>query len=630
MKNESPKIVERAKAMRWIILIIFVVLFSRLWQLQILQGHDYAALADGNKSRLRRVAAPRGEILDRNLRKLATNKLIYEVVIVRDDLDPERIEETIQTISDITGVPVDTIRERLQTSTYPSFAETPVVSNLGPETIIQLAEKVHALPGVRVKSVVVRDYPLEETASHVLGYLGMISREELSTLSGYYNSDLIGKVGLERAYEKELRGQDGWIVQEVDAIGRPQRILESREPIPGNSLVISIDAELQQVAERVIDETLAEIKEAGRYTDAKAGVIIVIDPYTGEVLALASRPGYNPNLLLPGISDTYFAELQKDPRHPMLNRATQGLYPPGSVFKPITAAAALDLGKLKVDEQYYATGRSKYGKKDWILNTTPPLPPHGWIDLATALERSANDFFWELSFRVGIEGLAKYTRMFGFGTPTGIDLYPEDRAGLVPDPEWKRKAFRKREPWDQIWYEAETMDMAIGQGYLLTTPLQIAQMYCILATKGTLYQPHLVKQIVSPTGKVEKEVTPTVAARIEMPRAYWNAIEKGLISVIKNPRGTAYRVFQNFPVPIAGKTGSAQVTGADAHGWFAAYGPVDAPEIVVVAFVENGGGGASAAAPMARKVLEYYFLERPQAQSTDVAATTEAAVDFSQ
>lgn len=614
MKNESPVMLERAKAMRWMILLIFLVLFSRLWYLQIIHGHDYAALADGNKSRLERVIAPRGEIMDRNWQKLATNKLIYEVAIVKEKLEPEKMNRAVQIIADVTGVPADIIRERLRTSTYPSFAETPVVSNLGPETIIQLAEKIYDLPGVRLKSVIVRDYPLGETASHVLGYLGMISREELSALSGYYNSDLIGKTGLERAYERNLRGEDGWIVQEVDAHGRPQKVLESRDPIPGSSLVLTIDADLQQVAERIIDEQLTELKEAGKYEKASAGVLIVIDPRNGEVLALASRPGYNPNLLLPGVSDTYFAELQKDSRHPMLNRATQGLYSPGSAFKPVTAAAALDLGKLRIDEQYYATGRSKYGKKDWILNNNPPLPPHGWIDLATALERSANDFFWELSFRVGIEGLAKYARMFGFGTATDIDLYPKDKAGLVPDPEWKRKAFRKRESWDQIWYEAETMDMAIGQGYLLATPLQVAQLYCMLATKGVLYQPHLVRSIVSPTGGVEQEIAPVVSMRLDMPRQYWNAIEKGLVQVVKNPRGTAYRLFRDFPVSIAGKTGSAQVAGSDAHGWFAAYGPVGSPEVVVVAFVENGGGGASAAAPMVRKLLDYYFVERPAAQ----------------
>lgn len=601
----------RVRAFGWVVWVVFLVLLGRLWQLQIIHSDKYSALAEGNKSRMERVVAPRGEIFDRSGVKLATSKLVYQVTVVRDHLSGT-LEETAAAIADITGADQEEILQRLQTREYRSFEPVPVVTNLKPEAVIQLAEKQQDLPGIQLQSVVVRTYPQGETAGHVLGYLGMISQEELSTRPGYYVNDLIGKSGLERAYETQLRGQDGWILREVDAVGRPQRVIDSRDPVPGNNLVLSIDSTLQRAAEEIIDQQLAALRDKEDAPAAKAGVIVAMDPWTGEILALASRPGFNPNLLLPDAPGRYFSALSKDPGLPMLNRATQGLYPPGSAFKPVTAAAALDLGKIKPDELYYATGKSKYGKKDWILNHNPPLPPHGWIDLATALERSSNDFFWELSFRLGVEALAEYTRMFGFGSSTGIDLFPEDKEGLVPDPGWKRKAFQKHPSWARIWYEAETMDFAIGQGYLLATPLQVAQMYSTLATRGLMYKPFIVKRIESPTGEVTKVTEPTVVRRVQLSKTNWNTIHKGLVAVVNNRKGTAHRVFQGFEVPVAGKTGTAQVQGSDAHGWFAGYAPADKPEIVVVAFVENGGGGASAAAPMARRFLEIYFAQRKE------------------
>ncbi len=606
MSTEDKALVQRTKVFGWMIWLILFVLLARLWQLQIIQGDRYSALAEGNKSRMERVSPARGDILDRNGTKLATNKAVYQVTVIKDHLD-QPITEVASTLATITGANADEIVQRLQSKEYRSFEPVPVVLNLSPEAIIRLAEKQQDLPGVNLESVVSRTYPQGQTASHLVGYLGMINSDELSTLSGYYGTDLIGKSGLERAYERDLKGENGWILREVDAVGRPQRVIESQDPVPGNNIILSIDSRLQRVAEETIDAQLAELQGKANGPDAKAGVIVAMDPWTGEILAIASRPGFDPNLLLPNVPERNFAQLQRDPSLPMLNRATQGMYPPGSAFKPVTAVAALDLGKLNPDELYYATGKSKYGKKDWILNQYPPLPPHGWIDLATALERSSNDFFWEMSFRLGVESIAKYSRMFGFGSSTGIDLYPGDKAGLVPDPDWKKEVFAKKPIWERNWYEAETMDFSIGQGYLLVTPLQVAQMYSTLATKGTQYAPRLVRAVMDPTGGIVNELEPIVARKISMAAAHWSAIEKGLVAVVKNRRGTAHNVFRGFDTPVAGKTGTAQVTGADGHGWFAGYAPVDKPEVVVVAFVEHGGGGASAAAPMARKFLEAYF-----------------------
>ena len=379
---EDKTFEHRVKAFSWLIWLILFILAARLWQLQIIQGDKYAALAEGNKSRIERVQAPRGEILDRNGLKLATNKVEYQVTVVRDDLD-RPLEDVADTLAGMTGADPEDILRRLQSRDYRAFDPVPVVRHLGPETVICVAEEQQNIPGVHLEGAVVRTYPEGAVGSHVLGYLGMISQEELAQYSGYYGSDLIGKTGIERAYEAQLRGQDGWILREVDAIGRTQRVLETQDPIPGNNVVLSIDSDLQRVAEEIIRNNLERLRSNPDGPAAKAGVIIALDPWTGEILAMASEPGFDPNLLLPDAPNRNFAQLQADPALPMLHRATQGLYPPGSVFKPVTATAALALDKFKVDELYYATGRSKYGKKDWILNRYPPLAP-------PRLDRSAN------------------------------------------------------------------------------------------------------------------------------------------------------------------------------------------------------------------------------------------------
>jgi len=605
---------ERTRVFAWFILIAFLLLAARLWHLQIAQGQKYAAMADGNRIRWLRTVAPRGRIFDGQGVALATNRASFTVSFMPWGLDAATREQVLTRLSELLGLTRPELDEAIAKGSRYSYEPIRVMQDVSPQTVVALEELRFELPGVMVEMEEVREYPSGSLGSHVLGYMAPISPELLDAWSeeGYYGSDYVGFTGLERLYESILRGEDGGSQVEVSALNRPVRVLERISPIPGADLILTLDWELQELAEQSLAEQLARVRDAGKFTNAYSGVVIALDPKTGAILALASVPGYDPNRLSdPAERSSYYLELSRDPQRPLFNRAVRGLYSPGSAFKPLIAIAALEEGKTTPKEVFYADDIGPYGiKRCWTLNNAPPLPPHGNITVADAIKVSCNDFFWELGLRLGIEAIAQYSRDAGFGSPVGLSMYPSEETGIVPDPEWKRQRFSRRPRSEQIWYPMETMDVAIGQGFLLVTPMQMAAFYMGIANRGTIYTPYLVERIQYPTGEAIETAEPEVARVISATSVTWDTVIKGMIEVVEG-NGTGATAFRRFPYPvkIAGKTGSVQLGPGqgDAHGWFGGFAPVENPEIVIVAFVEHGGGGATAAAPIVRQFLEGYF-----------------------
>ena len=600
----EPELQRRTRRMGLVILLVLLLLASRMWQLQIVHGEHYAALADGNRMRRLSITAPRGVIRDREGRVLADNRLAFTVSIVPGGLAENR-EAVVARLSRILGRSPEEIEAALQADqrAYP-YEPLRVARDVPPEVAVAVEEQRMDLPGVMVEQEPIRRYPAGSTASHVLGYLQLASPADLAAYEGYRPSDLVGRIGVERAYEEYLRGERGFQQVEVNALSRPIRVLGSVPPVPGNDLVLTVDLELQRAAAAAVAEQLERLKrEPGRLGPPGGGAVVVLDVKTGAVLALVSYPEYDPNMFLTGDRGAYFAQLEKDPLSPLFNRAIQGAYAPGSSFKPVTLLAALERRVTTPDEVYVATGVVDIGGRvfrDWTV--TRGLPPAGPVDAVSAMERSVNDYFYVMGSRAGIQAIAATARALGLGSSTGLDIRPQDAAGLVPDPAWKRAAH------GELWYPGDTANVSIGQGFLQVTPLQLAVMYAGLANRGAVYEPYLVQAIISPSGEEIYRREPRLLSYLEASPASWNAVHRGLLAVTSGERGTARAAFASFPIRVAGKTGSAQVApGRDTHAWFAAYAPADNPEVAVAVVLEYGGGGGAAAAPVACRVLAAYF-----------------------
>lgn len=616
----------RLARLRLVLGVVVALLAARLWHLQIMEGAQYVAMADRNHIRVVPVSAPRGRIYDREGRELVRNRLAFTLSVL-----PEAVEdsphELLSRLAALLGIPEDQLAESWRSAARRySFEPVRLVRDMTPQQLIAVQEHRASLPGVFVEEEPVRQYPLGATAAHVLGRVAPITLEELKRLSdeGYQGTDLIGTTGLERYYERYLRGRGGYREIEVDALGRFRRLVGEEPSQPGLDLRLTLDLELQKRTEQALITGIQEA-ERGRMASSnpevragrpvRAGAAVVLDPRSGGVLAMASFPGYDPEKLLPWAADrqAYFDLLNRDPAAPFLNRAIMGTYLPGSVVKVITAVAALEERVFDAGERYYVDGLAPYNKQDWMIRAG--LKPPGLIDLVGGFEWSSNDFFWELGRRLGVDRLAAWARRFGLGQTTGIDLDPGDRPGLVPDRQWKRQQYRDGPAWARQWYEAETMDMAIGQGFLAVTPLQVAVAYAAVANDGVAYRPHLVESITRPDGTPVLEVSPTVLLQVPASRQTWRLVREGLKAVVNGKHGTARGRFDEVPVPVGGKTGTAQIgaSGEQPHAWFAAIAPIDDPEVVVVVVVENGGSGAGVAAPIASNILQAYFALHPPA-----------------
>lgn len=565
--------------------LVIAVLIGRAAYLQIYQGEYYAGLADGNRIRIVPSMAPRGTFYDRNGELLVTNRPGFSVSLL--PLTAPISDDVIDRLSDLLKVPTDEIKTKI--AGHSGFNPIRIKTDVTPDIVSIIEEQKSQYPGVVIEVTPIRDYILKQEGAHTFGYVSEINDTELEKMKdeGYKSGDIIGKFGLEKVYDKELRGENGGQQVEVDVSGKPVQILGRKEPVPGDDLELTIDINLQQAAEKAVDEQLTQI-------GAHAAAAVVMNPQTGEILAMVSRPAFDPNLFAHGISSKDWNQLNNNLYHPMDNKTITGEYPPGSTFKIVTGTAALTEGVVTPDEQIFDSGHH------WIIpKGNADGEALGWLNFRTALAHSDNVYFYEMGNRLGIDRLEKYARMFGLGAKTGIDL-PYEATGLVANRRYKEKNFD-----DGEWYLSETFDAAIGQGFNLVTPLQAAMVMGEIAADGKRYKPHVVNRIIAPDGSVVKDFQPELLSQLDVPEEDIKLVQDGLHDVTKY--GTAASSFRGFTVDIAGKTGTAENSQGRDHGWFVAYGPFDNPNIVVAVIVENGGYGSQSAVPIGRKILEAAF-----------------------
>ncbi|MEW6081469.1 MAG: penicillin-binding protein 2 [Bacillota bacterium] len=605
------KIENRIAVFVLLVLVGFALLAGRMAQLQLVQGAEYNRLADGNRRRIELLRAPRGIIFDREGRVLATNRPAFTVSLVRmgaSSPDPE----VLRRLASILDIAPSEMEERVtRGASVPLYQPLRIKRDVSPEVYTIIDENSHELPGVILEVEPMREYPFHNLASHVLGYLREIDDVELARLSeqGYRMGDMVGKAGVEALYDLELHGTHGGRQVEVDARGRRIKTLPRQvDPVPGNSLVLTIDAHLQDVAEKALLEQMKILREDPLMPQERvgAGAAVVLDVKTGEVLAMASIPDYDPNLFAGEISLEAWLTLEQNPLFPFSNRAITAEYAPGSTFKMVTAIAALETGRIHPRETFYDPG--VYWRV--MPKTCWERRGHGTLSLEQAIAQSCNVAFYEIGYRTGIDSIARYAAKLGLGEPTGIQFVPRENLGLVPSTAWKKQAFEEGLPGirDPRWYDAETLDASIGQGFHRYTPLQMAVYASALAT-GQRLQPQVVKEVLDPGGTPVRQLEPKVVGTVGVASAHLDAIRNGMLKVTQ-PGGTAGHLFTDLPIAVAGKTGTVEMDarlGRDDHGWFVGYAPFADPQVAVAVIVEEGGGGSRAAAPVAKKILQAYF-----------------------
>ncbi|MDT8902983.1 penicillin-binding protein 2 [Anaeroselena agilis] len=588
--------IESTRRLRVLALLVVAVvglLVFRLAWMQLLQGAQYKKIAEDNRLRRHYTQAPRGTIYDRNGAVLVSSRPSFAVSIIPAEYaDPQTATPFL---AELAGLSRGEIEALLAAAKAAPYTPVPVIRDAGPALLAKVEERKAALPGVVIEAVPVRHYVYGQLAAHVLGYVGRISAEEYAArkTAGYSPADLIGKDGLELVWEDTLRGTPGGREVEVNARGEEIGAAGEKAAIPGKGLVLTLDANLQKAAEEILAAQIAVSRGIGE--PAKGGGVIALDVRSGAVLVLASSPAFDPNAFAAGISARDWAALLGNPDNPLTDRVTQNAYPPGSVFKIVTAAAALDRGLVTPAEIFEDKGVYTLGGWDFFGWNPKGL---GKLNLEGAIAMSSDPVFYELGRRMGADTLAAYALTFGFGKPTGIGL-PGEAGGFVPTEEWKTTTYSKP------WYPGETIIAAIGQGYYLATLLQQAELLMAVANGGVIYRPVLVDKVLDTDGTPRQKLAPSVARTVYLAPETWETISRGLEGVVS--RGTATTVFQGFKRTAAGKTGSAETGRGTTHSWFACYAPADKPEVVVAALIEDGGDGSVAAAPVARKVLEAYF-----------------------
>lgn len=565
-----------------------MVLLVRLIYLQLIAGSYYHSLAEGNRLRAIPLAAMRGVMYDRNGQILVASRPGFMVTYVPTE---QRISETeIQQLAQLLDIPEETLRGKFKKKAS-TYLPTVLATDLTQDVVTRVEERRNDLPGISVDVQPIRYYPYNEMAAQVLGYVGQIDENDMKRLEGQDGITTvtqIGRAGLEAYYDDILRGKDGARQVEVDATGRPVKEMERKNPMAGRNMHLTLDLYLQQAAERAMDAQLAN----GIGVNGIA--VVAMDPNTGAILAMASRPSYNPNWFTRGITATEWKQINTNPNHPMENRVITGQYPPGSTFKLVTGAAALELKKVTSGEMIFDSGRH------WLIDKrNAGGEALGWINFKTALAKSDNVYFYEMGRRVGIDKLSEYARMFGLGEKTGIALYGESK-GVVASAEYKKKVFK------QGWYLGDTFNSAIGQGFQLVTPLQAAMLVSEVANGGIRYRPFLVSRIDNLDGTPYKIFAPEQIGSLSISKSTLDLIREGMRNVAEE-NGTAGYLFANFPIPVAGKTGTAENYSGRDHGWFVAYAPYDHPRIVIAVLTEQGGYGSSSSGPIVKSMLEAYF-----------------------
>lgn len=597
-----------------------VALVVRLVDLQVTQHTYFSTRADENRMRVTPVAPVRGLIYDRSGTVLAQNQPAFVLEITPEQVeDMDRLLGDLAKVVSVTDADVQRFRDRVRKT--PRYRGVPLRANLSMEEVARYEIRRHEFRGVEVTAGLSRNYPLGASASHVVGYVGGITEQELQQVDerAYQGINQIGKVGVEKSREDLLRGEPGAKIIEANAFGRPLSELDYRRGYPGRNLVLSLDAKVQLVAEQALGEL--------------SGAIVAIDPRNGEVIALVSKPGYDPHGFVEGIDAASYKALLEDPGRPLYNRALQGTYPPGSTIKPAMAIAGLEYGVVEPEHREFCRGEmtlpgSTRKYRCWKRSG------HGWVDMATGVMRSCDIYFYQLAMSLGIDRIHAAMTGFGLGAPTGLDL-PLEKGGLYPSREWKQRTRREN------WYPGETLNVGIGQGYTSVTPVQLAQMTARIAMRGAGFKPHMLQAIEDPITKVREAVEPEALDPIVLKDNHnWSKVIAAMEEVTHSPSGTAYRIGRDAPYRIASKTGTAQVAGLRQdekvaptleetplhlrdHALFIAFAPVEAPRIAVAVIAEHAGHGGSAASPIARQVMDQYLLgEVRYGRPADGAAAT--------
>ncbi|MCL6689415.1 penicillin-binding protein 2 [Pseudomonas sp. R3.Fl] len=582
------------------IFLLALVLVARMYHLQVTQYEYHSTLSENNRVHVQPIPPNRGLIYDRNGVLIADNRPSFSLTVTRERT--ENLQQELQALVEILGLTEEDkaiFEKRMKQGRRP-FEPVPIMFELSEEQIARIAVNQYRLPGIDVTAQFVRHYPLGEHFAHSVGYVGRINEAELKVLDpvNYSGTHHIGKTGVEKFYEAELHGTVGYEEVETNARGRVLRVLKRTDPVPGKDIVLSIDSKLQAKAEEALG--------------GRRGAIVAIQPSTGEVLAMVSQPSYDPNLFVTGISFKDYSALRDSIDRPLYNRVLRGLYPPGSTVKPAVALAGLDAGVVTpssrvFDPGYYQLPNYDHKYRNWNRSG------EGWVNLETAIMRSNDTYFYDLAHKLGIDRLHDYMSRFGFGQRVSLDMYGES-PGLMPSREWKRATRR------QVWFPGETLILGIGQGYMQSTPLQLAQMTALIANHGKWLRPHLART-VDGQPPVDPEPMPDIDLREP---GNWELIDSDMQQVVHNARGTAHKVGAASVYRIAGKSGTAQVVAIKQnerydrsklnernrdHALFIGFAPADNPQIAVAVMVENGESGSGVAAPVLKQVMDAWLLD---------------------
>ncbi len=599
------------------ILLLSGVLVANLYHLQVQNYEDYQPRSNDNRIKLLPIPPSRGLIYDRNGILLAENRTVFQLEMVPEKVDS--VDKTLAALRPIVGLTDEDIANfRKERKRSRRFSSIPIKTPLNEEQVARFAINQYLFPGVEVKGYLKRYYPYGEALTHVIGYVAKINDKDVERLdkegrlANYAGTHDIGKLGIEKYYENILHGQVGSEEVEVNNRGKVIRKLREQPATAGQNITLSLDLELQQYIERILGK--------------RRGAVVVMDPRDGSILAMVSSPSYDPNLFVNGIPSKTYSALLNDPDRPLINRTTQGTYPPASTVKPLITVAALESGAITTkttlfDPGWWKLPGSEKRYRDW------KKWGHGQLNITKAIEESADTFFYQVAYDMGIDRLSEWMKKFGFGQYTGVDI-SEERSGVMPSREWKMARYRKP------WYQGDTIPVGIGQGYWTATPLQLAKAMTILINDGEVKPPHLLKSIQGNgiTMNYPEENLPSIGVKDS---GYWEIAKDGMYGVNNRPNGTARRSFAGTPYKSAGKSGTAQVFSLapnqtyDAkklanylhdHAWFTGFAPYDNPQVVVSILLENAGGGSTNGAPIARKIFDHILLGK---NDTDLPAATQ-------
>ncbi len=587
------------------VVLAFALLIGRFVFLQVLQHDYYTTRAEDNRISLVPIPPDRGVIIDRNGLVLARNYSAFTLEITPSKV--ENLDQTIEALAELIEIQTkDKRRFRKLLEESRSFESLPIRTRLTDEEVARFAANRFRFPGVEVKARLFRQYPFGPVAAHAIGYINRINKADLDFIgeqgqsANYKGTEHIGKTGLEKSYEFHLHGETGYEKVEIDAGGRAVRSLSRTPPTPGNNLTLTLDIKLQEMAEKTFGE--------------RRGALVAIEPSTGGILALVSTPTFDPNLFVDGIRSEDWEQLNNSPSKPMVNRALNGAYPPGSTYKPFMALAALETGKRTAAQAIADPGFFSFGGHTF---RDDKKGGHGMVDMYKSIVHSCDTYYYMLANDMGIDSIARFMAPIGFGSKTGIDIDGES-VGVLPSPEWKKRRFKKTE--QQKWFAGETISIGIGQGYNNFTPIQLAQAMAALANDGVLFKPHLVKHLTDSRSGDKTMIEPEPLRVLPWKKQNIETIKKAMVGV--NTEGTGARAFAGAEYVSGGKTGTAQVFSLKGgeyfahklkeelrdHALFIAFAPADQPKIAIAVLVENGGFGAQSAAPIARMVMDYYLL----------------------